>query len=312
MEEQEITKELKKDGTTRLFVNPSIYPLITKLINSKHKQFKLKNDIVDIGDPSYHSEPNRYFLNGVLVTFQDEEIYFSNRGEGFNISPGTGLNFFLNPVNKNKPYKYSDEEKNNILSFLKSINYNNDKVDKLTEQNKIIKKWMDEMDKEEEDSEDSEEDLMGLTKEEYKRNSLNLFKNRIYEIGQKIKENSENVTKFEMDDVIKMSKSALKILNKNPMYETPDFNKDIIHEILNRMKNFQQGEGLHASAPLSFIFLPTDPHELCNRLRLLYQEKMGGNNNPQIDQEIMAISDKFLEHEIITTEQHENMMNTLL
>ena len=42
MVEQEITKELKKDGTTRLSVSPSIYPLITKLINSKHKQIHLK------------------------------------------------------------------------------------------------------------------------------------------------------------------------------------------------------------------------------------------------------------------------------
>ena len=88
LEEQEVAKELKKDGTTKLFVNPSIYPLITKLINSKHKQIHLKRN------EQLYMEPNYYYLNGNLVTFQNEDIIFARHEQGFNISPSTGLNFF--------------------------------------------------------------------------------------------------------------------------------------------------------------------------------------------------------------------------
>ena len=89
-------------------------------------------------------EPNQYYLNGNLVTFLNEDIIFAHQEQGFNISPSTGLNFFLNPENKNKPRNYSDEEKYIILKFLKYMNYNNDKVDKSTEQYRIIKKWEEE------------------------------------------------------------------------------------------------------------------------------------------------------------------------
>ena len=323
MKEQEITKELKKDGTTRLSVSPSIYPLITKLINSKHKQIHLKRN------EQLYMEPNYYYLNGNLVTFLNEDIIFAHQEQGFNISPSTGLNFFLNPENKNKPRNYSDEEKYIILKFLKYMNYNNDKVDKSTEQYRIIKKWEEEnfLEKYENDpkneleypkeyqSPDDEDDDEVDPRERTKQNwdYLNFIKNNINVILNKIKENSESVSDFEIENIINTCNEALKLMNEDKSYETDDFNKEIIHDILNKIKNFQKGKGLEGSKTINeFIFLPSDPHELCNRLKLLYQEKIGGNNNPQIDQEIMAISDKFLEYEIITTEQHENMISNLL
>ena len=91
-------------------------------------------------------------------------------------------------------------------------------------------------------------------------------------------------------------------MNKDPKYETPDFNKETIFDILNKVKNFQKGKGLPTigatteSNEVEYIFLPSDSNELCDRLKILLQEKTGGNNNPQINQEIMAISDKFLEY----------------
>ena len=51
-----------------------------------------------------------------------------------------------------------------------------------------------------------------------------------------------------------------------------------------------------------FIFLPSDPNELVDRLELLYQEIIGGNDNPQLKQEIVAIVDKLLEYQCISTE----------
>ena len=43
-------------------------------------------------------------------------------------------------------------------------------------------------------------------------------------------------------------------------------------------------------------FLSSDPDELCNRLKLLLQEKHAGNNSDIINQEFVAIVDKLLEY----------------
>ena len=67
---------------------------------------------------------------------------------------------------------------------------------------------------------------------------------------------------------------------------------------------YQEGNGL------KFIFLPTDPDELVDQLKLIVLEKVGGNNNPMLSEQIVAIVDKLLEFECITTNQHQNLMNT--
>ena len=59
-----------------------------------------------------------------------------------------------------------------------------------------------------------------------------------------------------------------------------------------------------ASGISKTIFLSSDPDELCNRLKLLLQEKHAGNNSDIIDQEIVAIVDKLLEYKCITKKQH--------
>ena len=50
-----------------------------------------------------------------------------------------------------------------------------------------------------------------------------------------------------------------------------------------------------ASGVSKTIFLSFDPDELCDRLKLLLQEKQAGNNSDIIIQEIVAIIDKFLD-----------------
>ena len=59
-----------------------------------------------------------------------------------------------------------------------------------------------------------------------------------------------------------------------------------------------------ASGVLNTIILSSDPDELCDRLKLLLQEKHAGNNSDIINQEIVAIVDKFLEYKCITQKQH--------
>ena len=56
------------------------------------------------------------------------------------------------------------------------------------------------------------------------------------------------------------------------------------------------------------IFLSSDANELCDRLKLLLQEKHAGNNSDMIDQEIVAIVDKLLEYKCITKKQHKQIL----
>ena len=56
------------------------------------------------------------------------------------------------------------------------------------------------------------------------------------------------------------------------------------------------------------IILSSDPNELCERLKLLLQEKHGGNNSNLIDEEIVAIIDKLLEYECISEKQHKQFL----
>ena len=58
------------------------------------------------------------------------------------------------------------------------------------------------------------------------------------------------------------------------------------------------------AAGISTIFLPSDPNEFCNRLKLLLQEKHAGNNSDISNEEIFAIVDNFLEYKGISRKQH--------
>ena len=55
-------------------------------------------------------------------------------------------------------------------------------------------------------------------------------------------------------------------------------------------------------------FSSSDPIELCDRLKLILQEKKAGNNSEAINEEIVAIVDKLLEHKCISTIQHKQIL----
>ena len=63
-----------------------------------------------------------------------------------------------------------------------------------------------------------------------------------------------------------------------------------------------------ASGVSKAIFLSSDPNKLCDRLKLILQEKQAGNNSVIIDQEIVAIVDKLLEYKCITKKQHKQIL----
>ena len=60
------------------------------------------------------------------------------------------------------------------------------------------------------------------------------------------------------------------------------------------------------------IFFSENPNELCDRLKLLLQEKHGGNNSDMINDEIVAIVDKLLEYKCITKNQHKQNLIVIL
>ena len=63
-----------------------------------------------------------------------------------------------------------------------------------------------------------------------------------------------------------------------------------------------------ASGISKTIFLSSDPDELCERLKLLLQEKHAGNNSDIINDEIVAIVDKLLEYKCISKKQHKQIL----
>ena len=60
---------------------------------------------------------------------------------------------------------------------------------------------------------------------------------------------------------------------------------------------------LSASGVSKTIFLFSDPDELCNRLKLILQQKQAGNNSDIINDEIVAIVDNLLEYKCISKKQ---------
>ena len=63
-----------------------------------------------------------------------------------------------------------------------------------------------------------------------------------------------------------------------------------------------------ASGVSKTIFLSSDPNEMCDRLKLLLQEKRAGNNFNIINEEIVAIVDKLLEYKCISKKQHKQIL----
>ena len=69
-----------------------------------------------------------------------------------------------------------------------------------------------------------------------------------------------------------------------------------------------ESPALLASGISKTIILSSDPNELCDRLRLLLQEKHAGNNSDIINDEIVAIVDKLLEYKCITKKQRKQIL----
>ena len=76
--------------------------------------------------------------------------------------------------------------------------------------------------------------------------------------------------------------------------------------LINLLKS--PGLMVSASGVSETIFLSSDVNELCDRLKLLLQEKHAGNNSDLINDEIIAIADKLLEYKCISKKQHKQIL----
>ena len=76
----------------------------------------------------------------------------------------------------------------------------------------------------------------------------------------------------------------------------------------NSMIRLLDQPAIMASGISKTIILSSDPNELCDRLKLLLQEKHAGNNSNIINDEIIAIVDKLLEYKCISKKQHKQIL----
>ena len=102
--------------------------------------------------------------------------------------------------------------------------------------------------------------------------------------------------------------------NKNLVQSFPDDEKYIIEKgdmKSDRYNFFEQVlQPQLASEFIQYFFLPSDPDALVYHLNLIVSEKVGGKDNPMLSEQIVAIVDKLLQQECITTNQHQNMQST--
>ena len=139
---------------------------------------------------------------------------------------------------------------------------------------------------------------------------------------------------FENGNTYNLNDPDLQYFMTNTQIDKEIHNENLIHSFLNDMKynlnygdkkskryyfikdlinQYKYREIPYRDSPwgsgLNFVFLPSDPDELVDQLKLLYFEKVGGNDNPMLNEQIIAIADKILQYQCITTNQHQNLLS---
>ena len=115
-------------------------------------------------------------------------------------------------------------------------------------------------------------------------------------------------SKFNVDLASLQDKKLMYDIAKEMHFDTKaPGNKSMRDRKLIKLLN-SPGLMVSASGVSKTIFLSSDPNELCDRLKLLLQEKHAGNNSDIINDEIVVIIDKLLEHKCITKKQHNQIL----
>ena len=111
------------------------------------------------------------------------------------------------------------------------------------------------------------------------------------------------ITNTQLDKIPQNKNLVLSFLNDMKYKINYGDKKSSRYYLIKAMFNtyYQEGSGL------KFIFLPSDPDELVDQLKLIVLEKVGGI--PMLSEQIIAIADKLLQYQCITTNQHQNIVS---
>ena len=112
--------------------------------------------------------------------------------------------------------------------------------------------------------------------------------------------------KFNVDHSNQQDRKIIYEFGKDMNYDTKSTGRPSVRH--NSMIRLLDQPAIMASGFSKTIILSSDPNEPCDRLRLLLQEKHGGNISNLIDEEIVAIVDKLLEYRCISKKQHKQIL----
>ena len=112
--------------------------------------------------------------------------------------------------------------------------------------------------------------------------------------------------KFNVDHSNKQNRQIIYEFGKEMKYKLKNKGRPSIRH--NSMIRLLNQPPIMASGFPKTIFLSSDPNELCDRLKLLLQEKHAGNNSDIINDEIVAIIDKLLEYKCISKKQRKQIL----
>ena len=112
--------------------------------------------------------------------------------------------------------------------------------------------------------------------------------------------------KINVDHSNPQDKKLIYEFAKEMNYDTKSTGRPSVRH--NSMNRLLDQPSIMASGFSKTIILSSDPDELCDRLKLLLQEKHGGNNSNLIDEEIVVIVDKLLEYKCISKKQQKQIL----
>ena len=112
--------------------------------------------------------------------------------------------------------------------------------------------------------------------------------------------------KFNVDHSSPQDKKLIYEFAKEMNYDIKSTGRPSVRH--NSMVKLLDQPAIMASGFSKTIILSSDPNELCNRLKLLLQEKHAGNNSDIINDEIVGIVDKLLEYKCISKKQHKQIL----
>ena len=112
--------------------------------------------------------------------------------------------------------------------------------------------------------------------------------------------------KFNADHSSPQDKKLIYEFSKEMNYDTKSVGRPSVRH--NSIVKILNSPAIMASGVTKTIVLSSDADELCERVKLLLQEKHAGNNSDVINDKIVAIVDKLLEYKCISKKQHKQIL----